>query len=305
MRRLSWLLGILVVFLSAPSAPAQILYAAIGDDSGNGLYTINPTTSASTFVGPIAIGGTTQVGVTGLAIHPLSGVMYGVTTEETTRLITIDPATGNATVIGDVSPDAVPDITFSADGTLYGWQKGIPAGLRASPTSSKASGRRSLVPSQGVLLTIDLATGVGTPVGSPQSISPMQGCGISSVLGTIYLSLAGASGSLRTVDPATGVTTAGPTMDGPGDPIAALATSPTGVLFGATNEGQLITINTSTGAVTLIGDFDLPEGTDALVFTNSALGAGALLNVPAVSHIGLLVLGAALALAGYFIVRFR
>jgi hypothetical protein len=308
MKRLLSTLGVFACCLLARSAPAQVLYAAIGDDSGSGLYTVNPLTSVSTFVGPITAG-ETQLSVTGLAIHPVTGVMYGVTAdlEVSPQLITIDPATGNATVIGDVSDGAVPDITFSADGILYGWEKGLPAAIRASPTSSKASGRRSLAPpSQGVLLRIDLSTGAGTPVGSAQTVPSQAGCGISSVLGIIYLSLDRANGALRTVDPVTGATTAGPTMNGSGNAIAALATSPSGVLFGATNEGQLMTINTSTGAVTLIGDGDLPEGTDALVFTNSALGGGnALLNVPALGHAGLLALGAALALAGFFLVRLR
>src|ERR1039457_4212231 len=98
---------------------------------------------------------------------------------------------------------------------------------------------------------------------------------------------------------------AGRRAKGPAARSAALASSPSGVLDGATNNGSLITINTSTGAVTTIGS-NLPEGTDALVFTNSALGGGnALLNVPALGHAVLLALGAALALAGFFLVRLR
>ncbi len=303
MRRLPLVLGILACCLLARSAPAQVLYAAVGDDAGNGLYTIDPLTSQPTLVGPIAIEGS-QVGVTGLAIHPQTHVMYGVTTdlESPPELITIDPTTGNATLIGGVSLFAVPDITFSADGTLYGWQKG--AAEEVVAPAAKASGRRALANPLGGLVRINLTTGAATFVGTPVSMQ-QQGCGLTSLLGVLYLSLQQASGPLLTVNPATGVTTVGPTMNGPGAPIAALASSPSGVLYGATNNGSLITINTSTGAVTTIGS-NLPEGTDALVFTNSALGGGnALLNVPALGHAGLLALGAALALAGFFLVRLR
>jgi len=302
MKRLLAIFGILACALLARSAPAQILYAAIGDDSGNGLYTVDPATAASTLVGPIAVGAT-QIGVTGLAIHPQTGVMYGVTTENPPRLVTIDPTTGNAAAVGFLGSFPVPDITFAADGTLYGWQKGVGAGIVTPPAN--ASGRTALANPPGGLVTIDLTTGAASFVGTPSAV-PQQGCGLTSLDGVLYLSLQLANGPLLTVNPVTGATAAGPTMNGPGAPIAALASSPSSVLYGATNNGALLTIDPLTGAVTNIGS--LPSGTDALVFTNSALGgpggAGAA-NVPSVGRIGLLALGAALALAGTLLIRFR
>src|ERR1039457_4212232 len=214
MRRLPLVLGILACCLLARSAPAQVLYAAVGDDAGNGLYTIDPLTSQPTLVGPIAIDGS-QVGVTGLAIHPQTHVMYGVTTdlESPPELITIDPTTGNATLIGGVSLFAVPDITFSADGTLYGWQKGAAEDVVAP--AAKASGRRALANPLGGLVRINLTTGAATFVGTPVSMQ-QQGCGLTSLLGVLYLSLQQASGPLLTVNPAPGVTTGGPTREGAG-----------------------------------------------------------------------------------------
>src|ERR1017187_5111161 len=109
MRRLPLVLGILACCLLARSAPAQVLSAAVGDDAGNGLYTIDPLTSQPTLGGPIAIDGS-QVGVPGPSLPPHPHVMYGVTTglESPPELIAISPTPGNATLIGGVSLFAVP-----------------------------------------------------------------------------------------------------------------------------------------------------------------------------------------------------
>jgi hypothetical protein len=43
------------------------------------LYTINPADAAATKIGPIRIDGKFSIGVTGLAFHPTTGVLYGIT----------------------------------------------------------------------------------------------------------------------------------------------------------------------------------------------------------------------------------
>jgi len=115
---------------------AQVLYAADGADGHlSNLYILNAATGAvSSTVGPIGFA------VTGLAFHPTTGVLYGVTAVENSppqpqpSLISINPSTGAGTLIGPVGPvgclvppanstKPVTDITFRADGTLFGWSR--------------------------------------------------------------------------------------------------------------------------------------------------------------------------------------
>ena len=115
---------------------AQVLYAANGADGTlSNLYILNAATGAvSSTVGPIGFG------VTGLAFHPTTGELYGVTTVENSppqpqpSLIRINPSTGAGTLIGPLGPvgclvppanstKPVTDITFRADGTLFGWSR--------------------------------------------------------------------------------------------------------------------------------------------------------------------------------------
>ena len=144
-------------FDSARSAPAgtNTLYASSGqgphfctsseiyeDGSPASLYEIDPndTNPAGTLgfrkVADITLGGTPALHVSGLAVHPTTGVLYGfLNTQDpidcnlapsgSGTLITIDKATGAATVVGSMgAADIVAtDITFDPFGTLYAWDK--------------------------------------------------------------------------------------------------------------------------------------------------------------------------------------
>src|SRR5205085_4413632 len=103
------------------------------------------------------------LGITGLAFNPMTGVLYGVTVRDVTggntvagSLVTIDPNTGVATVIGalgfDASshPLAAGDISFAADGTLYGWESRSPFSLC---TINLTTGALSTVGSSGLSST--------------------------------------------------------------------------------------------------------------------------------------------------------
>src|SRR4029453_7711549 len=103
------------------------------------------------------------------------------------------------------------------------------------------------------------------------------------VNGTLYYSGDGVFGELRTVDKSTGLTTVVATLTGaPGntDGIAAMsAHSDTGVLFAvALNDSDvihpayLVTINTSTGEVTIIGE--LLNDFDAIAFDTPPVVVG-------------------------------
>jgi hypothetical protein len=106
--------------------------------------------------------------------------------------------------------------------------------------------------------------------------------------GTLFLAANGSNGALRTVDPPSGATTAGPTLSGapwaaPGA-IAALAVDPSGVLFGVNTNNQvpakcnLVVIDPTTGAVHDRGA--LPDNTDALIFTNGGVATSPGLYFP-------------------------
>lgn len=143
--------GILFVTAAPAVAVTGTLYAVTGAGGGadNGsfdtscsggtlssLYTLDPT-DGSVLTGPTAITiDTVQIKhVNGIAVHPSTGVLYGVMNGQltncddwgTAKLITIDPSTGAATVVGPLGDCEqndcyqVTDITFDPFGTLYAW----------------------------------------------------------------------------------------------------------------------------------------------------------------------------------------
>ncbi|MHC4607646.1 MAG: hypothetical protein ACYTAF_12085 [Planctomycetota bacterium] len=70
----------------------------------------------------ITLSGEIVLGVNGLARHPQSGTLYALLRllgEPTRWLVTLDPATGVATSVGDTG-DKFAALAFASDGTLYG-----------------------------------------------------------------------------------------------------------------------------------------------------------------------------------------
>ncbi|HEX5854584.1 MAG TPA: hypothetical protein VFZ57_03110 [Thermoanaerobaculia bacterium] len=224
---------------AAPAFAAEVLYAADGA-AGNpsNLSILNPATGAVvTTIGSIGFA------VTGLAIHPVTGVMYGSTGRMSANsphsLITINKTTGAGTLVGTYlvgSDETMADLTFTSDGTLYGW----------------------LEPFSDDLYTINTATGAATLVGNAGISTSGSGLAASS---SDVLFFAGAldSGPLRTINRTTGLPTTVATMDGAANQlISALAFNAAGTLFGSrldnvAQTANLITINTTTGHVTVIG----------------------------------------------------
>jgi len=111
---------------SCQSRHLPTLYAAAGaQGKPSDLLILNPDDgSVRCRVGPIGFG------VTGLAVNPLTGVLYGTTGNADASapgsLIQIDKTTGAGQVIVALPspspnmPVTFPDITFTSDGTLYG-----------------------------------------------------------------------------------------------------------------------------------------------------------------------------------------
>jgi uncharacterized protein (TIGR03437 family) len=226
-----------------------------GGTSGVGsLYTINPASGAVTLVHALvgASNAALTYGVLGLAFQPGTGTLYGATSQDSPNsgnsLVTINPATGQVTVIGP-SGDGRPytDIGFTPDGKLYGWL--IDSGGK---TASVA--------------IINLETGAGTSLGNSQANPGTQWAGLAvNSSGVIYVAANGhahapcgpqdCNGALWTINPANGAPTTVATLSGgPGvaPTFTALAFAPSGILyaieggFGGT-KWNLVTMNLTAG----------------------------------------------------------
>ncbi len=135
-----------LALIACGAASAQTLYVATGSNGVNGqLFTVNQAAAAATLVGPILKGASVE-SITGLAISPVTGLMYAVSGGGGTdprSLFLIDPTTGAATLIGASGGLQASDIAFNAAGVLFAWQQ---------PT--------------GGISTVDLGTGVATSLGN-------------------------------------------------------------------------------------------------------------------------------------------
>jgi PEP-CTERM motif len=231
---------------------ADIFYAASGSNGVNGnLYTLDSSTGTPTLVAPLLDSSLNPYGMTGLAFQPGTGALYGSTANSSptssAHLVLIDRSTGQVSDIGLFGVGAtMSDITFTSDGTLYGWH---------------AAGNHSLY-------RINLATGAATLVGTSDVSSQFGGGALAASLsGTIFATPDSATnppGTLRTVDRTTGLTTyvgtlsGAPLMSGSSIIINSMDFSSSGVLYGI-NSNQfpanthLVRIDTSTAAITDVG----------------------------------------------------
>jgi hypothetical protein len=132
-RKCSLTLGCLSVALTfGINAKAGTLYGATATGAAGRLYTLNPATGAMIQdIGPLNDSLGTNYPVTGLAFHPITGVLYGSTANSDTntraRLITINPQTAQVTVVGLFNVFTLQgqiitmtDIGFDPNGNLFG-----------------------------------------------------------------------------------------------------------------------------------------------------------------------------------------
>jgi hypothetical protein len=287
-----------VALLGPGAAVAQTLYAASFRTSGLGganagiagsLYTINLGTGAATFVAPIRVNGTVPIGITGIAVHPETGQFYGITPPQSPNypqnLVTMDPVTGRATVVGELK-HASSDIAFNRAGILFAWLQ-----------------------STSQLGIINLSTGAITPIGPSRPAGTPSGLAIDPN-GVAYITTGGAGGTLDTVDLGTGTIMKGPTMTGAPFPtgVNSMTFSPSGLLLAVNSNGgapavtRLVTINTASGAVAPIGT--LPDDTDALSFAPDNRREGlSRINVQTLALMVLGVIALVLGLIGWFVGR--
>ena len=282
--------------LAATPAGAQTLYAAsvrsLATAGGTGvagsLYTVNLGTGSPTFVAPLRLGDGTPIGITGMAAHPATGVFYGITsplsTTQRQTLVTIDVATGKATLVGEMRHQGS-DIAFNRAGILFVWL----------PTTSQ-------------LGIVDSSTGAVTPIGPVRGSGPPAGLAIDSQ-GRAYITPKGAGGTLDTVEIGTGNIVAGPQLSGAPFPTAinSMTFTPSGLLLAVnSNAGipahtRLVTINVASGAVSNIGT--LPDDTDALTFTPEVRRDGSDINFQTLALLVLGVIALILGLIGWAVGR--
>ena len=256
------------LFGASLSAHAGVMYAISGaGGASSSLYTVDTTTGATSLVGATGFSH-----VTGLAINPLTGNMYGHVSDlfgtGTTQLISIDKTTGAGSVIGTTG-EQTPDMTFNSSGTLFAW-------------SESGSGGSDY------LNTIDLGTGAATQVGPSPTGTLRTGLAFDSG-GTLYL-LSG--DDIATLDPATGALTSAQTsITGAGSLDNVLEFDENDTLFGIDRSGTqslLYTIDLGTNSASLIGDMGVRD------ISALAYEATATVSEPAVGAVlGLGLLGLA------------
>lgn len=250
----------------APLSLAETLYVAtlrdnVADDTGGALYSIDIGEHRASLVAPVRIGGAVPIGLTGLAVHPKTGVFYGITGSVSPTLpkslVTIDPRTGNATLVGKLGFTAA-DIRFDTKGTLYAW-----------------------LLDKNCLGIVDLGTGAAKPVEN-SSYEQTLGGGIAvNRDGLIYISANSPGGSLDTFDPREGKVRSGPQMKGAPyvSSINSMAFGDDGTLYavnsnlGTPAKTRLVAIDPKSGEVKDL--MQLPDDVDALSFGPAIDRAGA------------------------------
>ncbi len=260
-----------VALLVAPAIPASAasgkLYIATlreqgsseAEAMGGSLYEVDPATAATKLVAPLRIGGVVPIGLTGLAVHPKTGIVYGITAGLARNiprsLVSVDLATGNSTLVGSLGL-AGSDIRFDARGTLYVW-----------------------LTDDATLGVVDLGTGSASPIGKRAYADPLGGAIAIDEKGEVFVSATTAGGTLDLVDPATGRVTAGAHLSGAPylSSLNSMAFGPADTLYavnsnlGAPAKTNLVQIDSVTGKVTDIGA--LPNDTDPIAYVPAVSGS--------------------------------
>ena len=242
MKRLMMILmaGMLLLVATGGVAQADTLYGATGSNGVNGeLYTLNPANgSVITDVGALVDASGNHYGLTGLRFNTITGVLYGSTAGKSPTdpgwLVTVNPLTALVIPLGSygLSGTTMSDLAF-ASGNMYG-----------------VSGQSSS------FYLINQGTGAATAIGLTGLGLQFGGGLAANSTGTVYGT---DSSNLYTYNKTTGAASTPTALTGaPFNAVNALAFDASNVLFGVNTNSpgtnpsltHLITINTSTGAVT-------------------------------------------------------
>lgn len=235
----------------------------VGNDYHGKLYNIDTTTGAATFIGDTRTGFNSLVGI---SLHPLTGVLYGLTNSLGTppnSLIQINPATAFSVAVGNTGISlSEGDIAFDpvtgrlVGGTVIGPRNGnqFPLDLYEINPLSAAS---TIMGSVGVYTVDDFSALAFNKAGT---------------LFALNTRVLGANTILNTINPFTGailtsVTTnlaLGSTVGMAFDPLTGIAYVANGNSLGG---NLLYRLNTTTGQFTSIGPLGLSGGIAGLSFT--------------------------------------
>jgi HYR domain-containing protein len=214
--------------------------SSLGTNSSS-VFRVDEITGQATLVGSSGLGEK----MPGLDFDPTTGVLYGIQgggSVGPARLVTIDPGTGLATIVGVVSGPGFNGafggsgaLAFSQDGTLYvsGWSGGATFG--------------------GKIMNVDKTTGAVLSVAQTGIFA--AGMDFDSA-GVLWISRGGnGPGTINTVDPNTGSILSTLSLSG-SFRITDITFAPDGTLYGADRpNNRLVTVDTVTGLVTGVGTF--------------------------------------------------
>jgi len=267
--------------LGAPAdgeGPGPLAAAYAVADEPNTFGMVDLGTGAFTPVGTVqtADGLTVFDDVECLAIDPLTGVIYAV--NGGSELITIDPGTGHATVIGDMGLNDVDALAFHPKtGELFA----------VDVTRATNPGVLYLIDKATAAATLHVALSYPDPNPLAGTVDPhLDGVGFSPTTGVLYGAFSpwAKPSYLVTVDLATGqLTVVGATGT---DDVEDICFAADGTLFGAqgdegafgadsggTYEG-LVVLDPATGAATGVGLFGPPVGASVWDVEGLAVDAG-------------------------------
>ncbi len=226
---------------TADTGPVTVgpILKILGAGSNGYLYSIVPTTGATTLIGPL------PTVMSDIAAY--NGFLYGVSFTTPSVLYNINPNTGAGTVIGSGTGAALNALVFSSSGTLY------------------AAGGDSLY-------TINTSTAYAALIGSGSGSGVYQSSGdlAFDYFGNLYLTSVGSSGDqLFSLNPATGQ---GKLIGNIGSSSVYGLAYFNSTLYGFTLGGQVLTINVSTGVGTTIASYT-PGFDGTTVFVLDGAGA--------------------------------
>jgi FG-GAP-like repeat len=143
----------LTFFAALPAHAGQILYSISSED--NLLRVVDPSTGDTISSVPITLAGRTVKVGNGLATHPVTRKLFALLTldgQPGRQLVTINPATGVATSIGNTG-DQFAGLAFNSSGTLFtvvGDKKNFSGG--APPETLFTLNTSNAIPSQMLIL---------------------------------------------------------------------------------------------------------------------------------------------------------